>query len=70
MNRLIALILPLALFAAWYLAGEHAGIPSILLPPPKMVASSFAELLESGALWQHIGMSAFRTLSGLSLIHI
>lgn len=67
MNRLIALILPLALFAAWYLAGEHAGIPSILLPPPKMVASSFAELFESGALWLHIGMSAFRTLSGFGL---
>ena len=67
MLRLIALILPIAIFAAWYWAGEYAGIPVILLPPPSMVARAFAELWESGALFQHIGMSAFRTLSGFGL---
>lgn len=67
MQRLMAFIVPALLLAAWYWAGEHAGIASILLPAPDMVLNAFVDLAASGELARHIGMSAMRTLTGFAL---
>ena len=67
MKKLIHFILPLGVFVAWELFTRFGDIPGILLPPPKEVFDAFVGLCRSGELAEHIGMSAFRTMTGFVL---
>ena len=70
MKRLTSFLLPLGLLLAWDLVTRFGSIPIILLPPPVDVWHAFVELVSTGDLFTHIGMSAFRTLSGFMLASI
>jgi ABC-type nitrate/sulfonate/bicarbonate transport system permease component len=53
--------------AAWYLATAQEFIDPILLPSPLVVADTFAEMVISGELFRHIGVSLRRIMIGFSL---
>jgi len=58
------------LLALWY-AGSHSSfIKPGYLPTPESLGTAFVELIERGyqgrPLWEHIGISLFRTLTGFA----
>jgi len=55
---------PLTVLLLWYLAAEFAWLPAQILPPPAMVAHTFAELLQSGELGDNLWISLWRVLAG------
>jgi sulfonate transport system permease protein len=63
----IALPFPLALLALWQVAASQQWIPSQILPPPLVVASTFDELWSSGELQQHLLVSLQRVLIGFGI---
>ena len=65
--RLLSLVIPAALLAAWWLAAHGGDISPVLLPAPEAVWASFARMAADGSLIAHIGMSAMRTMAGFLL---
>ena len=60
------LLLPSAVLIAW-LAGARYGLwNSYVIPPPSVVAQTLEQLLTSGQLLQHIGVSLYRVFAGFS----
>ncbi|MCX7258194.1 MAG: ABC transporter permease, partial [Polaromonas sp.] len=57
---LLGLILPVLLFALWWIATERHWVAEQILPPPAFVWDSFKEVLVSGELLGHVGFSAVR----------
>jgi sulfonate transport system permease protein len=55
------------LVAIWQLAVDFGYVKPILLPPPSAIATAFWEMLLSGELFSHLGISLFRVLSGFSV---
>lgn len=62
----IALPFPLALLLLWQIAANREWIPAQILPPPLTVASTFADLWDSGELRQHLSISLQRVLFGFA----
>lgn len=61
----LGLIVPAALLLAWWLATAVLGIfTAIQLPAPQAVLEAGLGLLESGALWSHMGISIQRVVLG------
>lgn len=60
-----ALVLPLALFAAWSLAARYQLVAPQILPPPPVVARTAVELIKSGQLQSELAVSLFRLAAGL-----
>ncbi|MGU9810116.1 ABC transporter permease [Pseudomonas sp. LF052] len=63
-ERLIPWLLPLALFALWWLASRNHWMSEQILPPPSLVWSSAVELA-GGELWSHLAISVQRLFWGL-----
>ena len=63
-DRLIPWLLPLALFALWWLASRNHWMSQQILPPPSLVWSSAVELA-GGELWSHLAISVQRLFWGL-----
>jgi sulfonate transport system permease protein len=59
--------LTLALIAAWELLSWLGYIKPIILPPPSRVALAFWDLVNSGAMARHIGISLIRVLEGFGI---
>jgi taurine transport system permease protein len=57
----------LAVLVLWQLSGSLKWIDPLLLPPPREIATSTLELLETGyrqvPLWEHFGVSVLRALA-------
>ncbi|RTE10231.1 ABC transporter permease subunit [Paenibacillus whitsoniae] len=60
-------IFPLLTVIAWHLLTTTGIIPSNVLPQPLKVLNVFIDMLKSGELLKHIGISARRAFSGLLL---
>jgi sulfonate transport system permease protein len=60
-------LLPLVILALWQFLFYLGYIKPITLPPPSQVATTFWELLKSGALERHIGISIVRVLEGFGI---
>ena len=58
------LLLPLVLVLAWEAAARAELFQSNLLPSPAAVIGEVAQLADSGELWRHIGITAWRVLVG------
>lgn len=54
----------IALIALWEAGVRGGWISSIALPAPSAVMTAFADLVESGKLWDHLGASLYRLLAG------
>jgi sulfonate transport system permease protein len=66
-RRALPWLLPLALLLLWE-AGSRARAGSArVLPEPLAVLAAFWNLLRSGELWQHVGVSTGRALAGLAI---
>jgi len=55
---------PLAVLLLWYLAAAWEWLPPQILPPPAMVAATFADLVRSGELPDNLWISLWRVLAG------
>lgn len=66
-NKLIGLIIPLILFAAWDQLTRHELVPITLLPPPKVLFDTWWEMQKSGELAVNMKMSLLRVGMGFLL---
>ena len=64
---LLPWLFPLALLLLWQLSALQAWVPEQVLPPPGVVYDSFAALLASGELWDHLQVSLVRVFSGFGI---
>lgn len=63
-QRLLPWLLPISLFALWWLASRNHWMSEQILPAPSLVWSSAAEL-SGGELWSHLAVSLQRLFWGL-----
>lgn len=66
-TRLLPWLLPIGLMAVWELSARAGWLSTRILPEPWAVLTSFWQLAVSGELWQHLGVSAARALTGLAI---
>ncbi len=64
---LLPWLFPLALLLLWQLSALQGWAPEQVLPPPGAVYDSFAALLASGELWDHLQVSLVRVFSGFGI---
>ncbi len=62
----LGFVLPLAALAAWEISARIGEVPSYLVAPSVILATTW-EMLASGELWQHTRSSLFRALGGYAL---
>lgn len=60
----IALILPIGLLIAWWIASDRGWLPEQILPSPVYVYSTAAEMITSGEIVYHAGVSLRRVVIG------
>ncbi|WP_348629371.1 ABC transporter permease [Methylobacterium sp. 17Sr1-1] len=63
----LGLLVPLGLLVAWAAAAASGWLPEQILPAPRIVAETLVEMVRSGELAQHAGISGLRVLAGFSL---
>jgi len=66
-QRWLPWLLPVAIIAGWQLASSLGWLSTRVLPEPWAVLRAFATLAASGEMWQHVGVSTGRALSGFAL---
>jgi len=59
--------LSVAIIGVWQLLFHLGRLNPLLLPPPSRIALTFRDLLESGDLLRHIGISLIRVLEGFGI---
>lgn len=57
----------LVLLVVWQVLSELGFIQPIILPPPSQIAIVFWDLMKSGVLLRHIGISVLRVLEGFGI---
>ena len=60
----IALVLPLGLLLAWWIASSQGWLPEQILPSPAYVYSTALEMIASGEIFYHAGVSLRRVVVG------
>mgnify|MGYP003334823153 CR=1 FL=1 len=65
--RLLPWLLPVGLVALWELSARAGWLSTRVLPEPWAVVLAFWHLADNGELWQHLGVSTMRALSGLAV---
>ena len=63
-QRLAPWLLPIGLLVIWQLAVSAGWLSTRILPAPSAVVLAGVELVRSGALWTHLGISSWRALLG------
>src|SRR5664279_2684844 len=56
-----------AILIVWQMASNLGYIKPLILPPPSQVAMTFWDLLVSGAMARHVGISVLRVLEGFGI---
>ncbi|MDR1810006.1 MAG: hypothetical protein LBR34_06360, partial [Prevotella sp.] len=59
-----ASVVPVLLILMWELISDLGAVKSTLLPAPSVIFHTFVELLLSGELFHHLGVSIWRVLQG------
>lgn len=67
LRRLLPWAVPIALLVVWEAASRLGWLSTRVLPEPAAVLQAFVALARSGELWQHLGVSTGRALSGLAI---
>lgn len=60
----MALIFPVGLLAAWWIASDRGWLPEQILPSPVYVYSTIVEMIVSGEILYHAGVSLQRVVIG------
>lgn len=58
------------ILAVWQGLSHLGYIKPLILPPPSQIALTFLDLLESGAMARHVGISVLRVLEGFGIAAI
>lgn len=58
-------ILPVVLLASWEVSSNLEIISSRLFPPPSTILVTAVEMVQSGELYYHMGISTYRAIAGL-----
>ncbi len=66
-QRLLPWLLPVGLIVAWHIASSLGWMSTRVLPAPLDVVTATWTLAESGELWTHVSVSAWRALTGLAI---
>ena len=66
-RRWLPWLLPVGLMALWELSARVGWLSTRILPEPWAVLTAAWQLAVSGELWQHLGVSAARALTGLAI---
>jgi sulfonate transport system permease protein len=66
-RQLLPWAVPVALLLLWEAASRLGWLSTRVLPEPAAVLQAAATLWASGELWQHLGVSTGRALSGLAI---
>jgi len=66
-SKALGLILPILLLISWEVGSRLALFPSILLPPPEQVFSTFWGLIKDGSLFSALEITLGRVLEGFAL---
>lgn len=61
---LVALVLPTGLIATWWIASDRGWLPEQILPSPAYVYSTLVEMIGSGEILYHAGVSLQRVVIG------
>jgi len=64
---LLAWPVPLAVLALWALAAHYEWVAPQVLPAPQAVAATFADLFNSGELFDNLKISLWRVLAGFGV---
>lgn len=64
---LLGLYLPLSILLLWQAAVINSWIPPQILPSPRVVAGTLAELVADGTLFEHTVISLWRVISGVAI---
>lgn len=67
LQGLVPWLLPTLLLSVWELSARMGWLSTRVLPEPWAVLVAFWQLASSGELWEHIGVSTARALSGLAI---
>jgi sulfonate transport system permease protein len=65
--RSLPWLLPVALFAAWYVTTRFGWIDTTFLPAPGDVVNGFWSVSQTGELWNDLAISTGRALGGLAI---
>jgi len=60
-------LLPLAILGIWWGVSASGLVPAYRLPTPLAVLNAAGEMVANGTLWQHIGVSTQRVLTGFAV---
>lgn len=63
----IGALLPALILATWQVLSTNGSFSASQLPPPIEVVQAAIGLIERGTLWQHLGVSIQRVLSGFAI---
>lgn len=63
----LGLALPLLVLTVWQIAGQSGWVDTLFLPTPLAILESLAELIRSGELARHFGISIGRAAAGFAL---
>lgn len=66
-STLTYILLPLVLLIVWQILCEAGVVRALLLPPPSQIFTAFVDLLRSGDLLRHLGVSLWRVMAGFAL---
>ena len=64
------IVLSVVILGAWQLFYRLGYLKPVILPPPSQVAMTFWDLLKSGAMARHVGISVLRVLEGFGIAAI
>ncbi|WP_174734453.1 aliphatic sulfonate ABC transporter permease SsuC [Mesobacillus harenae] len=67
LDGILPWVLPVALIIFWQLASTNEWITSRLFPAPTVIVQTGYELLVSGILLHHLGISTYRAIVGLMI---
>lgn len=67
LRALLGSLLPVAVLVLWEILSRTEFIKPLLFPPPSSIFIDFYDLLLSGELLRHLGISVIRALSGFVL---
>ena len=66
-NRILSVVLLVAVIGFWEAAVQGLGIPSFVLPPPSAVARGLWQGFSTGLYLEHIAVTLFEVLAGFAL---
>ena len=66
-HSLIRIVVPIVLLTGWEIASRLGYIKPVILPSPSAIISTFEEMIKSGELFQHLGISIARVLQGFAI---